>query len=54
VPAAAPRWTDQDEEAFLKKTTAWWMKYIGLARRFGSAEDRGGLWPRSANRTPSS
>jgi hypothetical protein len=36
VPAAAPRWTEQDEDAFLKKNEckAGWMKYIDLERRF--------------------
>lgn len=36
VPAAAPKWTEKDEDAFLKKNNskAGWMKYINLSRRF--------------------
>lgn len=36
VPAAAPRWSDQDEAEFMKKNNcvAGWNKYFGLARRF--------------------
>jgi hypothetical protein len=36
VPAAAPRWSEQDEAAFQKKkqTPAGWAKYIDVARRF--------------------
>ena len=36
VPAAAPRWTKEDEEAFIKKNNCkvGWMPYIEMARRF--------------------
>jgi len=36
VPAAAPRWSDQDEAAFKKKNNCLggWNEYFGLARRF--------------------
>ena len=36
VPAAAPRWSDQDEAEFKKKNhcVAGWNEYFGLARRF--------------------
>lgn len=36
VPAAAPRWSDEDEEAFKKRNhcNAGWSNYFGLAKRF--------------------
>lgn len=36
VPAAAPRWSQEDEQAFIKKNNCktGWMSYFALARRF--------------------